>query len=309
MEARNTREVRFPRLYAQLRRLLKKTPNNGRKVSFSQKGECRGIRPLPVLHLKTVALVLAIVPVLGFSTAFFDPGRAASQTRPVVPGNSQIASILIVGFMGGFVHANDIRHSEVQIAQRLQTTYGDRVQVQMFENRDGTKAHKWILQWLTKNGELSDERKRSTGIILFGHSWGASAAVYLARELQRDGITVSLTIQVDSVTRHRQDDSIIPANVIEAINFYQSGGILHGRSRITAADPSRTRILGNIHFKYQKEPPECRAYPWYDRLLFKGHTAIECDPRVWSQVDALIRMRLPDVLQPAQSVVATQVGP
>jgi hypothetical protein len=120
---------------------------------------------------------------------------------------------------------------------------------------------------------------------------------------------VSLTIQVDSIAKHGVDDSVIPDNVAEAINFYQAGGILHGRSKITAADPSRTRILGNVRFTYEKEPPECRAYPWYDRLLFKGHTAIECDPRVWSQVEALIRMRLPNAPQPAQSVVAARAGP
>jgi len=32
--------------------------------------------------------------------------------------------------------------------------------------------------------------------------------------------------------------------------------------------------------------------PWYDRVFFKGHTAIECDPHVWSQVEDLIRTRL-----------------
>ena len=132
--------------------------------------------------------------------------------------------------------------------------------------------------------------------------------VSLARELQRDDIPVALTIQVDSVTKNAEDDSLIPANVAEAANFYQTGGILHGRCRIRAADPSRTMILGNFRFTYEKEPAECRAYPWYDRLLFKGHTAIECDPRVWSRIEALIRMRLPAVPQLAQPQFATRVG-
>jgi len=132
--------------------------------------------------------------------------------------------------------------------------------------------------------------------------------VSLARALERDGIPVALTIQVDSVTKNSEDDSHIPANVTEAVNFYQTGGILHGRTKITAADPSRTMILGNFRFTYEKEPAECRAYPWYDRLVFKGHTAIECDPRVWSQIETLIQMRLPPVPQPAQTQVAARVG-
>jgi hypothetical protein len=139
------------------------------------------------------------------------------------------------------------------------------------------------------NSETGAPRPR---IILFGHSWGASALVYLARELGRDGVPVALTVQVDSVRKHGEDDSVIPANVAEAINFYQSRGIIHGRPMIVAADPSRTNILGNLRFEYQKEPGECRAYPWYDRLFFKGHTSIECDPQVWSQVEQLIEARV-----------------
>jgi hypothetical protein len=212
--------------------------------------------------------------------------------------------------VGGFVHRDDLRHAEVQIAQQIQSTYGNGVQVQIFENRRTANAHKLILDWLNRegNGKLTDEEKRSSSIILFGHSWGASAVVSLARELERDDIPVALTIQVDSVTKNAEDDSLIPTNVAEAVNFYQTGGILHGRSKIRAADPSRTMILGNFRFTYEKEPPECRAYPWYDRLLFKGHTAIECDPRVWSQIETLIRMRLPAVPQPAPAQIATRVG-
>jgi len=81
--------------------------------------------------------------------------------------------------------------------------------------------------------------------------------------------------------------------VRQAINFYQEQGVLHGERFITASDPARTTILGNIRFRYEAEPPECRAYPWYNRVFFKGHTAIECDPRVWSQVNSLVRERLP----------------
>lgn len=128
--------------------------------------------------------------------------------------------------------------------------------------------------------------------------------VSLARELQKDGIPVSLTIQFDSARKNGQDDSFIQANVSEAINFYQPDGIVHGRSRIIAADPTRTRILGNLRFKDEKEPAECRAYPWHDRVFFRGHTAEECDPRVWSEIETLIRNRLPSPSTPPQNTVA-----
>jgi hypothetical protein len=223
---------------------------------------------------------------------------------------------LVVGFVGGFVHNDDLRHSEVQITRQIQTIYGDRVRVLIYENRRSDEARRMILIWWKQeagDAAISAEKSaghepRSARIILFGHSWGASAVVALARSLQRDGIPVSLTIQVDSIAKNGNGDSLIPANVVEAVNFYQTGGILHGRTRIKAADPSRTKILGNFRFAYEKEPAECRAYPWYDRMLFKGHTAIECDPHVWSQVEELIRTLLPAVTQPAPSAITARVG-
>jgi hypothetical protein len=234
-----------------------------------------------------------------------------AQTQFAASRDNEAAPVVVIGFLGGFVHNNDRRHAEVQTAQQLRATYGNGVHVEIFENRQRAEAHKSILDWLNRqrHGKLTDEEKRSARIILFGHSWGASAVVSLARELQRNGIPVLLTVQVDSISKSGDDDSLIPANVAEAVNFYQTGGILHGRSKIRAADPSRTRVLGNFRFQYREQPAECRAYPWYDRLLFKGDTAIECDPRVWSQVEALIRMRLPAVLlQLAQVQVAAIPG-
>ena len=240
---------------------------------------------------------------LGCAPLLFSANQA--QTHVFEPAGTEAASALVMAFVGGFVHSNDLRHSEVQLAQHLQAAFGEGVQVRVFENRERSKAHKAIVEW--RNGlETSPEtgkKRPEPGIILFGHSWGASAVVYLARDLERDGIPVSRTILVDSVRQSGEDDSVIPANVAEAVNFYQSKGVIHGRSKIMAADPARTAVLGNFRFEYEKEPAECRAYPWYDRLFFKGHTSIECDPRVWSQVETLIVGRLAARLQSEQPAV------
>ena len=45
-----------------------------------------------------------------------------------------------------------------------------------------------------------------------------------------------LTIQVDSISKRGENDALIPANVAEAINFYQPNGLLHGQAQIRAAD-------------------------------------------------------------------------
>jgi hypothetical protein len=259
-------------------------------------GRKRLSRPSIVLRVLTFVLVFSAVDVL-------------AQNEPHESAASKPAPTLVVGFVGGFVHRDDLRHSEVQLAHQLQARYGEDIQVQVFTNRERVLAHKFVLEWVNelKTGLLMEANRAETRIILYGHSWGASAVVYLARELERDGIPVALTIQVDSVQKHGQDDSVIPANVAEAVNFYQTDGPIHGRSKIIAADPARTAVLGNFRSEYQKLPAECHAYPWYNRLLFKGHTSIECDPRVWSQVETLIEARIAPPLQPEQTKIAAQV--
>jgi hypothetical protein len=116
-----------------------------------------------------------------------------------------------------------------------------------------------------------------------------------------------LTVQLDSVAKPFSNDAVIPSNVVQAANFYQTHGWIHGRSKITAADPSRTTILGNFRWDYKKEPLECREFPWRARFFSKGHVEIECDPQVWSQVQTLIRGRLPAA--PANQIDASPLPP
>jgi hypothetical protein len=106
---------------------------------------------------------------------------------------------------------------------------------------------------------------------------------------------VLLTIQVDGVSKFHENDTVIPVNVAQAANFYQPDGFVHGQSAIRAADPGRTRIIGNFRFDYKTSPYNCDEYPWYDLLLVKTHTQIECDSNVWKQVESLIRSNLPPV--------------
>jgi hypothetical protein len=85
---------------------------------------------------------------------------------------------------------------------------------------------------------------------------------------------------------------VIPTNVGQAVNFYQPDGIVHGRPVIRAADPAKTEIVGNFRFDYKANPISCQGYPWFDRVLVKAHTEIECDPKVWNQVESLIYSKL-----------------
>ena len=203
----------------------------------------------------------------------------------------------MIGFVGGFVRRNDTVHQEVQLAAHLRNQYPTRMQVKIFENRQGRQAHREVLEMLDadRDGSLSDREKRTARIVIYGHSWGASEGVTLARTLGQDGIPVLLTIQVDSVIEVRSKTTDwIPANVAQAVNFYQRNGLLHGRREILAADGSRTQILGNYRVDYNTKRVNCEGFPWYAQMFMSPHIKIECDPIVWSQVESLIRSKVPE---------------
>lgn len=245
----------------------------------------RGIRTFVRLVLQFLGCVLLL----------FVPLAEAGAPAPLNPVQVRATPrVMVIGFVGGFVKHNARAHSTVQVVEHLRNEYREGVYVQSFANRHRDRAYKEIVRRLDGNsdGSLSADEKQNARIVIFGHSWGASETITLARELERDGIPVLLTIQVDSVSKLGQNDAVIPANVGQAVNFYQPHGIVHGRPQIQAADPARTEILGNFRYDYKSNPVRCEGYPWYDRILVKAHTEIECDPKVWGQVESLIYSKL-----------------
>ncbi len=219
----------------------------------------------------------------------------AQQFAPVANVALTMPPVIVIGFVGGFIKRDNPVHSEVQLAARLRKAFPLGVDVKTFEGYSGEEARKRILGLLDTNhdGTTTTGEKQNARIIIYGHSWGGSEAIALARELEKDGIPVRLTIQVDSIAKIHQNDAVIPANVVRAANFYQPNGLLHGQPEIRAADPTRTSIIGNFRFDYRASPYTCGEYPWYDRMFAKPHTQIECDPTVWKQVEVLIRSDLP----------------
>jgi len=203
--------------------------------------------------------------------------------------------VIVIGFVGGFIKHDDMVHNEVQLAAILKAEYASKVHVQVFENHHGDDAHAAVLRLLDANGDgkLSADEKRDARIVIYGHSWGGSETVALARRLAKDGIPVLLTIQVDSVQKPGEDDSLISANVAQAVNFYQTDGLLHGRPQIRPEDASKTEILGNFRSSYKSHALTCQGYPLLANIFEKPHIEIECDPNVWNQVGSLIRSKLP----------------
>lgn len=216
----------------------------------------------------------------------FQQGRKA-RTIPV-------DKAIIIGFVGGFVRRDDIRHPEVEFAAYLRDAYSPEVRAEVFANHDGKHALKRALELLNVNGGgvLASHGNENTKIIIYGHSWGASQAVTLARELGRLGIPVSLVILVDSVHKPGRNDAVIPTNVRNAVNFYQTAGLIHGRPRIRASDPELTDIIGNFQMDYRHRPINCDNYPWIVRHLNKPHHEIENDPLVWKNIASMIDSEL-----------------
>ena len=252
-----------------------------------------------LLPLRTVPAALAILFAIMPALAQAEDGSPERSPAP--------APSIVIGFVGGFVHHDNPHHGPVQLAKRIQQAHSKDVYVEVFENRHRKNAYQRILRLLDTNhdGRLSEAEKGNAHILLFGHSWGASAAVLLARDLQRSHIPVRLTVQVDSVAKLWQDDSLIPANVAEAANFYQTHGLVHGRARITPTDSSLTQILGNYRFDYKKNPVHCSDPSWFDRHIAPAHAQSECDPQLWLQVENLIGQRL----SPTSNAIAANPRP
>jgi len=225
--------------------------------------------------------------------------RNIGAMHPSIEPSEKVAAtaspVIVIGFLGGRVKKSNLIHREVQLAMHIRQNHPVGVYAQVFQNSHGAKAFQQILHLLDTNhdGALSVAEKQHARIILYGHSWGASETVTMAHQLQDDKIPVLLTILVDRVSKIREGDPRIPANVAQAVNFYQLNGLLHGRPTIRAADPARTQILGNYQLNYENTHVSCDKYPWYARLFMGPHIEIENDPRVWNQVESLISAKLP----------------
>ncbi|MDW5266805.1 MULTISPECIES: hypothetical protein [Acidobacteriaceae] len=245
----------------------------------------------------------AIAATLPPASALMPPQERHPSPRPAVKEASANSPVIVIGFLGGRVGKNNLIHREVQLAMHLRQNHPVGVDAEVFQNAHGQRAFRRILHLLDANhdGNLTLAEKQRARIIIYGHSWGASETVTMARQLQDNKIPVLLTILVDRVSKIGEGDPRIPTNVAEAVNFYQLDGLLHGRPTIRAVDPASTQILGNYQLDYKDTHVSCDKYPWYARLFMGPHIEIENDPRVWDQVEALISAKLP----PEETTTAT----
>jgi hypothetical protein len=195
---------------------------------------------------------------------------------------------IVVGLLGGFERAHDPNRGVRKLVVRLLETPG--IQAESFSNYRRRSATRYILRSLDRNrdGKLDREEKANARIVLYGQSLGGAQVVAIARDLDRRGIPVLLTVQIDSFGLR---DSRIPPNVKAAANYYQKEILtFRGESEIRAVDPTKTKILANIRFHYPPFLPSySRPESWARRKLGGAHAKLEADPVLWVGVEAMIR--------------------
>lgn len=207
---------------------------------------------------------------------------------------AQTPRTIVIGFVGGRVHADNAIHREVTMAEELRKAHPTNTFVKVFANHSGDDALREVLHQLDTdhNGTLSASERSAARVIVYGHSWGASQTLTLARQLDREHIPVLLTVLVDTIAKSEDAHADIPSNVAEAINFYQDKGLLRGRTLITAADPSCTKILGNVRSDYTTNKIDIHEFPWFARTFMRSHIEIENDPAVWNRIHTMIDERI-----------------
>lgn len=207
--------------------------------------------------------------------------RDVVLSRPA-PEGARIA----IGFLGALEHWDDPNRSVRKLALHLREAGW---QAESFSHRNLRVAKKAVIQALDRNGNkrIDPAEAAAARIVIYGQSMGGGATVKLAEFLESKGVPVLLTIQVDSFGAH---DHIIPANVRSAANFYQTHWFtIRGEDHIRAADPKRTRILGNFEYEYPLWMVHTWPESWPRRVFGGAHARMEADPLLWARVEAMIR--------------------
>ena len=200
---------------------------------------------------------------------------------PLPPGGT-----LVIGFLGGYERWDDDHRSIRRLTLKLRKRPG--VYAESIANHNRSVALKLIRRALdtNRNGRLDPEERARARVILYGQSWGGAAAIATAEDLEKLGVPVLLTVQIDSVGIH---DQIIPANVLAAVNYYQHDPLtIQGRQQIRAADPAKTRILGNFAASYTQRSIDETNASWARRTFGGSHAKMELDPAIWIQVERYI---------------------
>lgn len=215
-----------------------------------------------------------------------------------IPLPLKTGDVFVLGIVGGWE-----RWDRERIVRRLALDVRERnlpgVYAETVENHRMELARELLLKALDQDGDgmLSVEEKSAVQLIVYGQSLGGSAAVRYARELGEQGIPVSLLICIDS---YGDGDELVPTNVAAALNIYQRDHLfIKGEDDFRAEDPGKTKILGNLRFRYRGKGvddlgvQDYAEEPWIRRVFIGSHLKIEYDHRVRELVRTTIVKHIP----------------
>ncbi|HEY6905292.1 MAG TPA: hypothetical protein VI216_13365, partial [Candidatus Acidoferrales bacterium] len=82
--------------------------------------------------------------------------------------DSVASPVIVIGFVGGYVHGDNMIHTEVQLAAKLRALYPEGVYAESLANHDAESAYPEIVRLLDVNrdGSLTSAEKRAARIIL-----------------------------------------------------------------------------------------------------------------------------------------------
>lgn len=170
-----------------------------------------------------------------------------ADAQELIPEDSKHHKTIVVGFVGGMRSPDDPTQGVVSIGKRLSHLNYPELQVEIYRHWHWRSAYQLICEKVDRdqNGNLSKaEIALAPKVVIYGHSLGGWAVIKLSRRLEKAGVPVHLTVQIDSVGA---GDETIPKNVKTAVNYYQRNNLLlKGEKRIRAEDETRTTIAGNF---------------------------------------------------------------
>jgi hypothetical protein len=203
---------------------------------------------MPKKILKTILYVAgAFLSVFVFNRVW---NLTQVKAQELTMENARPCQTIVIGFVGGMRSPEDVTQGVVQIGNRLKSLHQSELQVGIYSHWSWQSAYHKIYQIIDQNRDekiSADEISLAPKIIIYGHSLGGWAVVKLSRKLEKIGIPVELTVQLDSVG---PGDVVVPGNVKTAANYYQrTVPILRGEKQISAADENKTNIAGNFLIK------------------------------------------------------------
>ena len=202
----------------------------------------------------------------------------ASPAAFAAPDATGTCRVIVVGYTGGLETPNTSYSGVRRILHRVEKLNYPGLCARTFSAYRWWMADDWVRAQFGATGDAPltpQQIANGPKVILYGHSFGGWATMWLARTLAHDGVPVELTVQVDSVGL---TDKTVPPNVKEAANYYEKDTfILRGRYRIRVHDDKKTKLLGNFQVPGAVHTNIARTPEIADLIVNKVQTIYE-DP-------------------------------